>query len=87
MAVCRGNADDHCCYFGDVCQHLEENTVPGRRWACGLLRSFGSWDAVYESEEWQAVYQKSQEHGMREDFRCGDWPYRGETCATCGVKG
>jgi len=85
MPVCHGNADDHCCYFGEVCKHLEENTVEGRRWACGLYVKYGSWDKVYESEEWPDVYSKSQAVGLREGFRCGDWPYKGQKCYSCGA--
>jgi len=87
MATCAGNADDHCCYFGEVCQHLEENTVEGRRWACGLHRQYGSWVAVYLSPEWPAVLENAINHGLPVTYRCGDWPPAGETCATCGVEG
>ncbi len=55
-AACNGNAADHCCYLdGVVCDYLEENTVPGRRWACGLLVRFGSWQAMSASAEYQPI--------------------------------
>jgi hypothetical protein len=53
---CHGNAEEHCCYVaGEVCPYLEENTVSGRRWACGLLRRLGSWDAVNRSDEYRPI--------------------------------
>lgn len=87
MGTCTGNASDHCCYFGTVCEHLEENTVPGRRWACGLLRRYGSWEAVYASPEWPAVLEKAVACGLSDQYRCGSWPPVGQTCAVCGVIG
>jgi len=81
---CSGNAEGHCCWFGEVCKHLEENTVPGRRWACGLFRKYGSWGAVYETAEWQEVYKTAISCGLREGYRCGEWPYPGEKCHECG---
>lgn len=46
---------DHCCYQNGVrCVHLVEN-VGGRRYACGLRHTLGSWKAVNESSEYQAV--------------------------------
>lgn len=53
---CHGNADDHCCYLdGQVCDYLEEGTVPGRRWACGLLVKYGTWEAMADSVEYGKV--------------------------------
>ena len=86
MAKC-GNADDHCCWFGQVCPHLEENTVSGRRWACGLHRKYGSWEAMYESEEWPLVLELAMSFGADDWYRCGNWPYEGEVCAACGDVG
>ena len=46
---------DHCCYQRGVrCVHLREN-VAGRRYACGLLIDFGSWEAMNLSEEYEPV--------------------------------
>lgn len=87
MTYCTGTAEDHCCYFGSVCVHLEENTVPGRRWACGLMRKYQSWDAVYASPEWPEVLAQAVAHNLGEDYRCGDWPPVGQVCSVCGVKG
>ena len=85
--LCTGNAADHCCYFGTVCEHLEENTVPGRRWACGLKRVYLTWEGVYASPEWPAVLAKAEAVGLGSDYKCGEWPRLGETCGTCGVAG
>ena len=59
MSECHGNADEHCCFVGEhgLCDYLEENTVPGRRWACGLLRKYGTWDAVNHSPEYRPIGQ------------------------------
>lgn len=47
-AVCHGNGADHCCYIdGQPCRFLEERTIPGRRWVCGLLRRLGTWELVH----------------------------------------
>jgi len=62
--ICHGNGPDHCCYIaGQVCEFLEENTVEGRRWACGLYREHGSWEKVYADPRHEPI-----------PFRCGDWP-------------
>lgn len=65
MFTCTGDGADHCCYLdGKPCPHLEEGTVPGRRWACGLLRQTGTWAAVAADpryrpigEHWQSIGQ------------------------------
>lgn len=81
--ICLGSADDHCCYVnGKLCEHLEENTVEGRRWACGLYRVHQSWEAVYLAPEYPAVRAALRGVGIKVD--CGDWPPHGERCATCG---
>ena len=72
---CHGNGPDHCCHLGKygVCQFLEENTVPGRRWACGLYRIAGSWDKVHTSKLYLVeVKPKLVENNVGGD--CGDWP-------------
>lgn len=73
--TCHGNGDDHCCWLaGEVCPFLEEGTVPGRRWACGLFRRAGSWDAVYQSLAYRRhVKPKLKALGVVD---CGDWPQR-----------
>ena len=86
MAVCAGNSYDHCCWISGVaCEHLEENTVEGRRWACGLLRQLGSWESVHSSDEYAEVRVMIRSIGIEVD--CGDWPPSGVTCGTCGVSG
>lgn len=72
--TCHGNADFHCCWIGGVvCPFLEEGTVPGRRWACGIYRRAGSWDTVYRSLAYRRnVKPMLSAAGL--DFDCGDWP-------------
>ena len=82
--ICQGTSDDHCCWLaGKVCEFLEEDTVPGRRWACGLYRELGSWDAVHTDHRYEPVKVFLEPHG----FLCGDWPTPGVHCGTCGVTG
>ena len=86
--ICQGNSDDHCCYLGEqgVCRYLEENTVPGRRWACGLRRQAKSWEKVYTYKRYQKNIRPALDKmGIKEN--CGDWPPPGETCNTCGMNG
>jgi hypothetical protein len=83
---CPGNTKDHCCYInGKTCQYLEENTVPGRRWACQLRRIHGSWDVVHALPEYAPVRQRLRAIDFNMD--CGDWPRPGEICHTCGGVG
>ena len=92
---CTGNLDDHCCYLGhrgedrfgrqSVCPFLEENTVAGRRWSCGLYNKLGSWDKVHRSRDYkQTVQPMYDEMG---GGSCGDWPPQGQVCAVCGNDG
>ena len=87
--ICHGNADDHCCYLGldGVCKYLEENTVPGRRWVCGLMRKLGSWDAVLASDEYQRDLQPFYDRYGDGTSSCRDWPdpAKGQKCKTCGA--
>jgi len=54
--ICPGNGEKHCCWVGGaVCPHLEENTVEGRRWACGLLMKYGSWAEMNNSPEYKPI--------------------------------
>ena len=81
---CSGNTDEHCCTFrfGGDCKYIEENTVPGRRWACGLMRELGDWDKVITSDryrkdvepKWRGTYL------TRVDLNCRDWPIAPMTC-------
>jgi hypothetical protein len=34
---------------------LEENTVPGRRWACGLFRELGDWNSVIADRRYKNI--------------------------------
>lgn len=62
--ACHGNADTHCCVVnGKTCDHIEENTVPGRRWACGLLRKYGTWAAMSASPEYEPIGRHWQSTG------------------------
>jgi hypothetical protein len=82
---CLGNSADHCCYLaGKPCTFLEENTVEGRRWACGLRRELGDWDAVLASDRYKETVAPVFEHlGMN----CRDWPDGpGDGCGTCGIR-
>lgn len=75
MAGCHGLGDEHCCWIGGVpCPFLEEGTVEGRRWVCGLLRELGSWDAVYEDERYRAADVAAWFAENYPGFGCGDWP-------------
>lgn len=76
MSACTGNGEDHCCYFnGLACPHIEENTVPGRRWACGLLRELGDWDQVIASDRYQqAVQPLFDANPALNGMNCRDWP-------------
>lgn len=84
---CLGNREDHCCWIAGVaCPHLEENTVEGRRWACGIYRKLQDWDAVIISKEYLAdVAPTFEPLGMN----CRDWPDGADgnsyTCDECGV--
>jgi hypothetical protein len=84
-AACSGNSSDHCCYVSGVaCRFLEENTVPGRRWACGLRRELGSWEAVHTDARYLRHVQPMWD---RLGGSCGDWPRAGKKCEACGVSG
>ena len=85
IGACEGNAADHCCYVGgEPCPFLEENTVEGRRWACGLYRELGNWDAVLASGGYQKhVAPTFDPIGIN----CRDYPAKGVFCGTCEVRG
>jgi hypothetical protein len=78
--ACHGNGDTHCCYVaGQVCRFLEENTVPGRRWACGLRRTLGSWAAVHADAGYQEHVQPHWDAAGITS--CGAWgPGTGQCC-------
>ena len=73
MAQCHGNGSDHCCWInGKVCDYLEENTVEGRRWACGLFTRYGNWPEVHQSRLYLTDVKPLL--AALGDFDCGDWP-------------
>ena len=74
MSACHGNGADHCCYYLEVCEFLEENTVKGRRWVCGLFRRLGSWEAVHASDDYQRVVQPQWDQIGDGSSSCGSWP-------------
>lgn len=82
--LCHGNTPIHCCSFwGYVCPYVEENTVEGRRWACGLRRELGSWDAVLTDSRYIRDVQPQLDkltalHGQVTS--CANWPLPGYRC-------
>jgi hypothetical protein len=85
-AACPGTTPEPCCYLAGVrCLYLEEHTVEGRRWACGLRRELGDWAAVHADPRYLAVVRpRWDEVGIVD---CGDWPAPGEQCGECGLVG
>ena len=79
---CHGNGARHCCFpDGDVCPHLEVDTVPGRHWVCGLFRELGSWAAVHEDpryREWPGNFLQAAGAGP-----CGFWQGAGPIRECC----
>ena len=86
MKPCHGNTSDHCCYFDNrVCKYLEENTLPDRRWVCGLMREHQDWDKVLADTRYkQDVLPLLEQHvwpyyGV--NYTCKDWPTERCCCA------
>lgn len=48
--------------------------MPGRRWACGLLREYGTWDDVAASPEWRSSAAAAFFDEFYPGRHCGDWP-------------
>lgn len=68
---------------GAWCPHLEQYTVYGRRWACGLRRRAGSWAAAALMPEYQAIQEIRR--GISDDMvECAGWPGDGRECRICG---
>lgn len=89
--ICRGTADDHCCWLGEhgVCEFLTEQApdrLSGRRWVCTLRAQLGSWERVHVDPRYLDRV-KPKLAGMDIDVDCGDWPRPGERCGTCGGVG
>jgi hypothetical protein len=85
MTPCSGNAYDHCCYFGGkVCTFLEENTLPDRKWVCGLMREHQDWDKVLADPMYQQVVIPLLEQYVwphsEVKYTCKTWPTGGCCC-------
>lgn len=80
--ACWNDEDGHCCWInGKVCPYLEENTIEGRRWACGLLREHGDWEKVYQTEGYRRDVQPTLDRiGWGQ---CGEYP-GDNICGECG---
>jgi len=79
--VCLGVGSDHCCYVSGLpCPHLEDGTVPGRRWACGLRRELGSWDLVHADARYAPIQAEWDRVGIES---CGAYPEPGRPCPVC----
>lgn len=80
---CSGNASTHCCWFGGkLCKYLEENTMPGRRWVCGLMREHQDWDKVLADPRYRLdVAPLWEKHAPGVSFNCKTLP--AERC-DCG---
>jgi hypothetical protein len=51
--------------------YLEQDTVSGRHWVCGLRRELGSWDAVHTDARYLADVKPAWiEYGVDD---CGEW--------------
>jgi hypothetical protein len=85
---CPGNTEDHCCYLNGQRWHfLEENTVPGRRWACGLFREHGNWQAVHVDPRYLQTVRPQWQQTPLAGQECGEWPRPGVTCPVCQQEG
>lgn len=82
--ICHGNQPDHCCYVaGERCRFLEENTMPGRRWVCGLMRRLESWDKVHADPGYQEHVQSVWDRvGI---VSCGAWGPEDKQCCFAEV--
>ena len=81
---CMGNSKDHCCYVkGEPCKYLEKDTVPGRIWACGLMRELQDWDKVINDSRYK---EGPGAHFDTLGINCKDWPDKpaGVKCGECG---
>ena len=75
MPGCHGNGPDHCCWIGgEPCRYLEEGTVEGRRWVCGLYRELGSWGKVHADPRYLADVQPLWDAFPYPGGSCGDYP-------------
>lgn len=66
--------------------YLEENTIPGRRWVCGLMRENGQdWQRVLDDERYKRdvvpLYRKFVWPNYSVKYTCQSWPVAGCHCA------
>lgn len=74
--MCEGNCLKHCCIFaGNVCQYLEEYTMPGRHWVCGLYRIHGNWEGVHMDLKYEVIRELFDSIPGLEGKTCGGWPH------------
>lgn len=86
--ICSGNTEQHCCELnGRVCHFLEENTVEGRRWACGLYRELGNWQKVHIDPRYIKTVKPEIDKTPLVGLNCGEWPRQGVKCLACGGVG
>ena len=52
-----------------------------------VFEKYGSWETVYNSQEWPNVMSQALSVGLTESYRCGNWPPIGHKCESCGVIG
>ena len=74
---CHGNNKDHCCTFNGIdCKYLEKDTVPGRRWACGLHVKYGGWEGALNSWEYikDIAPNFNKKGGVGGAYNCREWP-------------
>lgn len=70
--TCSPTIDTHCCVIaGQVCPALVVVDDVAR---CGILLREGSWEAVYETEEYQNLPVSAWFELRYPGFGCGDWP-------------
>jgi len=84
-ATCSGNTPAHCCVYGGVvCPYLEENTIPNRRWVCGLMREHQDWDKVLADPRYKKtltpLYEKFVWPFYSVKYNCKTWPVKGCEC-------
>jgi hypothetical protein len=83
---CPGTLPDPCCYVaGELCRFLEENTVPGRRWACGLRRRYGNWPDAHADPGYQEHVRPHWDAVDPDYPDCGEWPNERWPCDNCGA--
>jgi len=74
--TCHGNGIRHCCWFKGVeCPFIEKNTVPDRRWSCGLFNELQDWDKVLQDVRYlKQVVPLFGSVPELKGMNCRDWP-------------